>query len=99
MRERISQVRLRPGQAPDELMLLKTYNTAMSTAAAELVERWAAGLTPPKPDGHLEVVKVVGDDRAVLGFNVYLVWAEPRTLGGKMPEEPEDEVQARPRRA
>lgn len=87
MRERISEVRLRPGQEPDEVMLLKTYNTAMATAAAELVERWAAGLPAPVPDGHLEVAKAVSPDGKVVGFNVYLKWAEPRTLGGRMPEE------------
>lgn len=88
MRELISGVRLRAGQESDEGTLLRTYNTAMSTAAAELIERWAAGLPAPVPDGHLEVAKAVAPDGKVVGFNVYLKWAEPRTLGGKMAEEP-----------
>jgi len=87
MRDVVSQVRLREGQAPTEDMLLKTYNTAMSTAAAELIERWKAGHAAPTPDGRLEVTKAVNPEGAVVGFNVYLVWGEPRSLGGSMREE------------
>ncbi len=54
----------------------------------EPTERWAAGLPTPKPDGHLEVAKAVDAEGRVVGFNVYLLWGEPRVLGGKMREEP-----------
>lgn len=84
----VSKTRLRDGQAPTEDLLLKTYNTAMSTAAAELIERWKAGHAAPTPDGRLEVAKAVTPEGAVVGFNVYLVWGEPQSLGGKMREEP-----------
>lgn len=81
MRERVAEVRLREGQEPTETMLLRTYNTAMSTAAAEVIERWAAGRPAPVPDGHLEVVKAIAPDGKIVGFNVYLLWGEPRRLG------------------
>lgn len=87
MRDTLAKVRLREGQPSTDEMLLKTYNTAMSTAAAELLEWWAAGRAAPVPDGHLEVAKAVDASGTVVGFNVYLVWAEPRVLGGKMREE------------
>ena len=52
------------------------------------MDRWASGYPPPKPDGHLEVAKAVDAQGKVVGFNVYLVWAEPRILGKRMAEEP-----------
>jgi len=82
MRDKVSIARLRPEQESTDDLLLKTYNTAMSTAAAEVIERWKAGHAPPNPDGRLVVTKVLRETGGpVIGFNVYLEWAEPHVLG------------------
>lgn len=87
MRELIGAARLRPEQEATREMLVRTYSTAMSMAATTVVEKWAAGAPPPTPEGHLVPTEVVDEAGNVVGFNVYLVWGEVRTLGGKMPQE------------
>lgn len=88
MRELVGAAKLRPEQANTSEMLVKTYSTAMSMAATTVVDLWAAGKAPPTPEGHLVPVEVVNAEGQVVGFNVYLVWGEIRSLGGKMPQEP-----------
>jgi hypothetical protein len=82
----MAKARLSDTQEATELILTKTYNTAMSTAAAQLLELWEAGHVAPTPNGHLEVTKVVAPEGNVVGFNVYLVWGEPRVLGSMRTE-------------
>lgn len=89
MRELVGAARLRPDQEATHEMLVRTYSTAMSMAATTVVESWAAGLTPPTPEGHLVPTEIVDEAGQVVGFRVYLVWGETRTLGGKMPQERE----------
>jgi hypothetical protein len=88
MRELVGAAKLREGQESTSEMLVKTYNTAMSQAANTVVEKWAGGAPPPVPEAHLVVAEVVRGD-VVVGFNVYLVWGEVRSLGGRMPREEE----------
>ena len=82
MRDLVAKVRLRAHQTPDEDTLTKTYSTAWHQAADEVMRRWGSGVTPPQPAPWLEVFKVVNSEGVVLGFNVWLYWGEPRTLGG-----------------
>jgi hypothetical protein len=82
MRRQIASIRLGPDQKPTDELLMKTYNATVSTASAEIVDLWASGIhPPPMPCGHIEVVKLADESKAIVGFAAYLVWDEPRRLG------------------
>ena len=87
MRELVGSAKLRQGQEGTSEMLVKTYSTAMAQAAHTVIELWAGGKAAPTPEGHLVPTEVVNAEGQVVGFNVYLVWGEIRSLGGKMPQE------------
>lgn len=87
MRRLLSSAKLRPGQVGDHDLLVRTYSTAMSSAATEILELWVQGLDAPKPEAHLVPCELVDSKGVVVGFNVYLVWGEIQVLGGRMPRE------------
>lgn len=87
MREEVARVRLREGQASTPDMLTKTYSSAMSMAATAVLDAWASGAAPPKGEPHLVPTEIVDAEGVVVGFVIYLVWGEIRSLGGKMPQE------------